>query len=264
MINLKESLKIIRERRPLVHHIMNYVVMTDAANATLAIGASPIMAHATEELEELAAVAGAIYINIGTLDRHWIESMIALARHANKYGKPLLLDPVGAGATRLRTETSRKILEIGVTVLKGNAGEIAALAGIFGGVKGVDSELSEAAEPAERLASEYGITVVSTGRTDYVARGGRLAAVEGGSKLFRFTTGSGCMLGSVMASFMAVVPDSMRAAIEGSLAFKVAGETAERRSGDNPGTFRVELMNALYNLDKIDEEYYKGRVRFLK
>ncbi|MEN2999468.1 MAG: hydroxyethylthiazole kinase [Acidilobaceae archaeon] len=262
-VDVGESVRLIRERRPLVHHIMNYVVMTDAANATLAIGASPIMAHAVEELEDLASVAGAIYINIGTLDTRWVESMITLAKLAGKYDKPLLLDPVGAGATRLRTQVSFKILETGaVRVVKGNAGEMLSLAGLRGTVKGVDSEVAEAHEPLAKFSAEYDVVAVSTGKTDYVAYKDSLASISGGSELFRFTTGSGCMMGSVVASFMAV-QERFRASIEASAAFKFAGEIAEARAGRNPASFRAELLNALYNLPRYDLRVLEERIRFL-
>lgn len=253
----------IRERRPLVHHIMNFVVMTDAANVTLAIGASPIMAHAIEELEDIASVADVIYINIGTLDRHWIESMTLLARIAGKLGKPLLLDPVGAGASRLRTEVSRRILETGaVRVVKGNAGEMLSLAGRTGLVKGVDSLAEESYEPLERIALEYDVVAMATGRIDYLSDGRRLVGVEGGSELFKYTTGTGCMLGSVVASFMAVNRDYLRASVEASLVFKRAGEVAEVKAGRNPASFRVELINAIHNIDKFLP--VEGRVKFIK
>ncbi|MCC6030077.1 MAG: hydroxyethylthiazole kinase [Desulfurococcales archaeon] len=262
-INVIEDIKEIRRRKPLIHHIMNFVVMTDAANATLAIGASPIMAHAIEELEDLVLVADGIYINIGTLDNIWINSMIKLALLAEKYNKPLLLDPVGAGATKLRTEVSKKILETGaVKILKGNAGEMLSLAGLGEKVKGVDSLAETGYEAVSILAEKYNVVAVATGKIDYVSDGDEIAAVEGGSELFKYTTGTGCMLGSVMASFMAVNKDHMNAAIEGSAVFKKAGEIAEKRSGDNPGTFRIELINALYNIDKYN--LTDLRIRFLK
>jgi hydroxyethylthiazole kinase len=253
----------IRERRPLIHHIMNFVVMTDSANVTLAIGASPIMAHAVEELEDIAMVADAIYINIGTLDSFWVESMLKLARIAGVYGKPLLLDPVGAGASRFRSRVARDILEVGsVSVVKGNAGEMLSLAGYSGVVKGVDSLAEEAFEPLERIATQYNVVAMATGRVDYISDGRRLIAVDGGSELFKYTTGTGCMLGSVVASFMAVNRDFLRASGEASLVFKRAGEIAESRAGRNPASFRVELVNAIHNIDRFLT--VKGRVRVLK
>ncbi len=240
----------LRRRRPLIHHIMNFVVMTDSANVVLALGASPIMAHALEELEDIASMADSIYINIGTLDMLWVESMVQLARIAGRYSKPLLLDPVGAGASKLRIEVSKKILEVGsVSIVKGNAGEMMALAGFKGLVRGVDSIIEEAFEPLEKLSREYNIVSMATGRVDYVANGEKLAAIEGGSELFKYTTGTGCMLGSVLASLMAINRDYFKTSIEASLIFKRAGEIAEAKSGRNPATFRLELINALHNIN---------------
>src|SRR5436190_13118448 len=134
------DLAAIREHKPLVHQITNYVVMNETANATLALGALPVMAHAAEEVEEMVALAGALVINIGTLSPHWVEAMLAAGRAANAAGVPVVLDPVGAGATRYRTETARRILgEVDVAVLRGNAGEVAALVGVEAEVRGVES-----------------------------------------------------------------------------------------------------------------------------
>src|SRR5262245_63996582 len=133
-----------RERKPLVHQITNYVVMNETANATLALGALPVMAHAREEVEEMVGLAGALVLNIGTLSPHWIEAMILAGRAAGERGVPVVLDPVGAGATTYRTETARRILDqVDVTVLRGNAGEVATLVGVDAEVRGVESIRSE-------------------------------------------------------------------------------------------------------------------------
>jgi hydroxyethylthiazole kinase len=236
----------IKNRRPLIHHIMNYVVMNDAANVALAIGASPIMAHAIEEVEELASMADVIYINIGTLDSHWIPSMVTLAKAASRNNKPLILDPVGAGATRLRTETAIKILnEAEVSILKGNGGEITAIAGISGMVKGVDSLGGPSIDIVERVAREYGTTVFASGPIDLISDGSRYAEIRGGSEFSRYVTGMGCMLGTVVSAFAAVNRDPLRASIDGSVFFKRAAELASRRARE-PGSFKVELINAIY------------------
>lgn len=262
-IEVGESVRLIRERRPLIHHIMNFVAIADAASATLAIGASPIMAHAAEELEEIAAAAAAIHINIGTPDPQRMNSMTVLTKLAAKYDKPLLLDPVGAGASRLRRRLSLEILRSGaVRVVKGNAGEMLSLAGREGAVKGVDSEVLEAYEPLANFSREHDVVAVSTGKTDYVAYGDKLVSVSGGSELFRFIVGSGCMMGSVTASFMAV-QERFRASVEASAAFKFAGEIAEAMSGSNPASFKVELLNALFNLPKHDLRTLQERIKFL-
>jgi hydroxyethylthiazole kinase len=132
------TLRTLRERKPLVHQITNYVVMNETANATLALGALPVMAHAREEVEEMVALASALVLNIGTLSPAWVEAMLAAGRAATERGIPIVLDPVGAGATSYRTDTARRILdEVGVTVLRGNPGEVATLVGVDAEVRGV-------------------------------------------------------------------------------------------------------------------------------
>lgn len=250
----KRDLALIRERKPLIHHFMNYVVMNDAANVTLAIGASPIMAHAKEEVEELASKANVVYINIGTLDEYWVESMILAGKAANKNNVPILLDPVGAGATRYRTEVTKRILsEVEVSVVKGNGGEMLALAGVMGGVKGVDSVARANIDTAVKVAEEYGVTAVVTGPWDFVSDGRRKAIVKNGTPLLQYITGSGCMVGSVIASFMAVNHNFLEASVEGLVAFEVAAEKAEARSS-LPGTFKQYLIDELYRLRGEDYE----------
>src|SRR6201984_1950414 len=140
MLSTGADLGAIRERKPLVHQITNYVVMNETANATRALGALPVMAHAREEVEEMVAIAGALVLNIGTLSPHWVDAMLAAGRAANARGVPVVLDPVGAGATTYRTETAKRILdEVDVTVLRGNAGEVATLVGVDAEVRGVES-----------------------------------------------------------------------------------------------------------------------------
>ncbi|WP_054853139.1 hydroxyethylthiazole kinase [Vulcanisaeta distributa] len=262
MINYWNDLQNIRKKRPLIHHLMNYVVMNDAANITLAVGASPIMAHAREEVEELASRADVVYINIGTLDDRWIESFILAGKAASRNNVPVLLDPVGAGATRLRTETTLKILnEVEVSVLKGgNGGEMMALAGVSGMVKGVDSLGEASPEVAEKLAREYGVTAVITGGPrDYVSDGRRTAIVSNGTPMLQYITGSGCMVGSVIAGFMAVNRDFLIASVEGLVTFEVAAEKAEKRSF-GPASLKVNLVDELYNMKPDD--YELARVEF--
>src|SRR5881392_2332131 len=179
-MNPGETLRRLRERRPLVHQITNYVVMNETANATLALGALPVMAHAREEVEEMAALAGALVLNIGTLSPEWVDSMIAAGRVANERGVPVVLDPVGAGATRYRTETAARILdEVRVTVLRGNAGEVATLVGVDAEVRGVESigAGSDAAELAARAGRTLGVVAAVTGPVDHVSDGERSIAV---------------------------------------------------------------------------------------
>src|SRR6201990_3686856 len=160
-----DSLRRLGAGKPLVHQITHYVVMNETANATLALGALPVMAHAQEEVGEMAAIAGALVLNIGTLSPHWVEAMITAGRVANQRGTPVVLDPVGAGATSYRTETAKRILdEVRVTVLRGNAGEVATLVGVDAEVRGVES-IDAGGDPADlarQAASALGVVASVT------------------------------------------------------------------------------------------------------
>ncbi|MGD0274407.1 MAG: hydroxyethylthiazole kinase [Gaiellaceae bacterium] len=246
------SLRLIRERRPLVHQITNYVVMNETANATLALGALPVMAHAREEVEEMATAAAALVLNIGTLSEPWIESMILAGKAANAADVPVVLDPVGAGATRFRTESAERLLaEIDVTAVRGNAGEIATLAGQEAEVRGVDS-ISIGASPEEialRTASRYGCVASVTGPVDYVSDGKQVLAVTNGHPLMGVVTGTGCMATAMTGCFLAVKSHSpLEAAAEALAAFGVAAEDAAAEA-KGPGSFHAALYDALYNLD---------------
>jgi hydroxyethylthiazole kinase len=246
------TLRLLREQRPLVHQITNYVVMNETANATLALGARPVMAHAREEVEEMAALAAALVLNIGTLSAPWIESMILAGKAANAAGVPVVLDPVGAGATRFRTETAERILaEIDIAVMRGNAGEIATLTGHAAEVHGVDS-VSIGAPPEEialRAAGLYGCVASVTGPIDHVSDGRESLVVDNGHPLLGVVTGTGCMATAVSACFVAVERDQpLLAAAEALAAFGVAAEDAAV-AVKGPGSFHVALYDALYNLD---------------
>ena len=246
------DLAMIRERRPLVHQITNYVVMNETANATLALGALPVMAHAIEEVEEMASAAGALVLNIGTLSRAWIEAMLLAAKAANRAGVPVVLDPVGAGATRLRTETARRILEEAeISVVRGNAAEVATLAGRHAEIRGVESLGADetGAELARAAAAELGCVAAVTGPVDHVSDGERVIAVANGHELLGTVTGTGCMSTAMTGCFLAVAPDRpLEAAAEALVAFGVAGEDAAV-GVKGPGSFHVALYDALYNLD---------------
>src|SRR5262245_23997543 len=245
------DLAAIRERKPLIHQITNYVVMNETANATLSLGALPVMAHATEEVEELASVAGALVLNIGTLSGRWIEAMLIAARAANEAGVPVVLDPVGAGATRLRTETAKRILdEAEIAVVRGNAAEVATLAGREAEIRGVESISAEpGADLAKEAADQLGCVVSVTGPIDHVSDGERTIAVANGDALLGTVSGTGCMSTAITGCFLAVVPDRpLGAAAEALVAFGVAGEDAAV-GAKGPGSFHVALYDALYNLD---------------
>ncbi|GCE23783.1 hydroxyethylthiazole kinase [Dictyobacter kobayashii] len=237
----------IRERKPLVHHITNMVVMNDTANITLAIGALPVMAHAPEEVEEMVGLAGALVLNIGTLTVEQIESMLLAGKRANERGIPIVLDPVGAGATRFRTQNALRLLsELRIAVLRGNAAEIGALVGVEGETRGVES-ISAGAAPAviARTASNnFGCTVAITGVHDVIVDGERTAEVANGHPLLGSITGSGCMATSLVGAFLAVESDPWQATIAALVAMGIAGEVAAPMAG-GPGTFRSHLLDAV-------------------
>jgi hydroxyethylthiazole kinase len=251
-VNAGDSLRRLREAKPLVHQITNYVVMNETANATLALGALPVMAHAREEVEEMTAIAGALVLNIGTLSPHWVDAMLLAGSAANARGIPVVLDPVGAGATTYRTETAKRLLdEIDVTVLRGNAGEIATLVGVDAEVRGVES-IGTGVEPAE-LAREagrrLGLVASVTGPVDHVSDGETVIRIENGDPLLAAVTGTGCMSSAITGCFLAVNRGApLDAAAEALVAFGVAGEDAAR-GATGPGSFHVALYDALAALD---------------
>ncbi len=246
------TLRTIRERKPLVHQITNYVVMNETANATLALGALPVMAHAREEVEEMVGLAGALVLNIGTLSPHWVEAMVAAGKAANAGGLPVVLDPVGAGATRYRTDTAKRILaDVSVTVLRGNQGEVATLVGVAAEVRGVES-MGAGGDPAELARSagrSLGLVASVTGVVDHLSDGERVLAVANGHELLASVTGTGCMSSALTGCFLAAKPDEpLEAAAEALAAFGVAAEDAAR-DAKGPGSFHVGLYDALAALD---------------
>jgi hydroxyethylthiazole kinase len=245
-----ESLRRIREQKPLVHQITNYVVMNETANATLALGALPVMAHAREEVEQMASAASGLVLNIGTLSAAWVESMLMAGRAANRAGVPVVLDPVGAGATDYRTEAAHRIArEVDLAVVRGNAAEVATLAGRRAEIRGVES-IGAAEDPAElarAAAQALGCTVAVTGPVDNVSDGDRVLAVANGHELLGMVTGTGCMSTAMIGCFLAV-RESFEAAAEALVAFGVAGEDAAR-GARGPGSFHVGLYDALANLE---------------
>jgi hydroxyethylthiazole kinase len=252
MISPGSTLRMLRESKPLVHQITNYVVMNETANATLALGALPVMAHAGEEVEEMSRIASALVLNIGTLSEHWVLAMLLAGSAANASGIPVVLDPVGAGATRYRTTTARRILDlVDVAVLRGNAGEVATLVGTKAEVRGVES-ISAGLEPAElarEAALRLGVVASVTGPVDYVSDGERVLAVSNGDPLLATVTGTGCMSSAMTGCFLAAKPgDPLEAAAEALAAFGVAAEDAAAGAA-GPGTFHALLYDALYALD---------------
>jgi hydroxyethylthiazole kinase len=245
------SLRAIRTEHPLIHQITNYVVMNETANITLAIGASPVMAHALAEVEEMAGYAGALVLNIGTLSPEWVDAMVLAGRAANRHGAPVVLDPVGAGATRMRTDACRRILaEVAVAIVRGNAAEVSALIGEAAKIRGVDSVSAGDPEAlAAAAARALGCTVAVTGPVDHIAGPGGSAAVSNGVAILGQVTGTGCMSTALCGCFAAVNRDDpLRAATGALAAFGVAAEHAAV-GARGPGSFHVNLYDCVAGLD---------------
>lgn len=249
-----ENLAKIRSNKPLIHNITNFVVMNYTANVLLAAGASPVMAHAINEVEEMVGFAGALVLNIGTLTDTWVDSMVVAGKKAATLGTPVVLDPVGAGATALRTGAVLRILkETNVQILRGNSSEILALAGSASETRGVDSvnSVEEAAGVAKLLAGELGTTLAITGSVDCVTDGTRVLEIANGHELMPYVTGTGCSATAIIGAFAAVESDRVAAAAGALAFFGLAGERAALKAG-GPGTFMIELLDALYNLSPDD------------
>ena len=257
---LIKDLEKLREQAPLIHNITNYVVMNSTANALLSIGASPVMAHEPKEMEEMVSIASALVINIGTLSERWIEAMHMAGQAAKNKGKPIILDPVGAGATSLRTDTTKSLIEeVNPQIIRGNASEILAVAKAEMSTKGVDSTASadEAIDVAKELAKNTESIVSISGKTDYITDGNTLYKVENGHPLMGKITGTGCTASALSAAFSSVNADFLVAATEAMQVMGIAGEMAAEES-DAPGTFQTRFLDALY---KINSDEIKNRIK---
>ncbi|GAB7022592.1 hydroxyethylthiazole kinase [Salidesulfovibrio brasiliensis] len=245
-----KSFEALRETTPLVTNITNYVVTNSTANALLSIGASPIMTHAVEEVEELMAFSGALVINLGTVARTYAEAMPVAWAAANRNNVPVVLDPVGAGATKLRTELPAGMLaEYKPAIIRGNASEIMTLAGEAGCAKGVDStQGAEAAEDAAKaLAKLHGCAVVVSGEVDLVTDGERVARIRGGSDMMPLVTGLGCTCSAICGAFAAVCDTPFEAGVAGMTVMAVCGKRAAD-AAKGPGTLQLNLYDELYTL----------------
>jgi hydroxyethylthiazole kinase len=239
------TLALIRERRPLIHNVTNFVVMNPTANALLAVGASPVMAHALEEVTEFAAMAQAVVINMGTVDSLFFPAMDMAARRARKKNVPWVFDPVGMGATAFREGVGKHLAKLKPSVIRGNASEIMALAGGKASGKGVDSgDASDAAlDAAKRLSAKRKTVVAVTGATDFVVEGDNLVAIDGGHPMSQQVTGTGCMTTALVGAFLAVAPPREAAVAALSLMKHAAEQAAQGARG--PGSFAVNLIDAL-------------------
>lgn len=261
---LSAAVAAVRSQRPLVHNITNYVVMNNSANALLAIGASPVMAHWTQEMEEMVSIAGALVLNIGTLDENWLESMKVAGVAASRRGIPIVLDPVGAGATSQRTAAVVELIELcRPTIIRGNGSEIMTVASAWSKhlesseqegtesakSKGVDSSASsdDAIHAAIRLAQQTGAVVVISGATDYITDGSVVHTVDGGDEIMTAVTGMGCTSTALVGAFAAVIKEPLVAATAAMAVMSLAGERAAALSRGN-GSMQVNFLDELYRL----------------
>jgi hydroxyethylthiazole kinase len=260
-----DLLKAVKDKNPLVHHITNYVTVNDCANITLAIGGSPVMAEDIEEVADMVSLASSLVINIGTLNSRSVESMLAAGKRANELKIPVILDPVGAGATSYRTETAKRIIsEVKLAVIRGNLSEIKTLYGVHSKTKGVDAcesvsascnELTDEKEMAKAFANKFNTVVAITGVVDIITDGKALYSVENGHKLMAKVTGTGCMCTSLIGSYLGAGDNKLLATLAGVVSMGIAGEIGYEGLDKNQGgtgTLKVKILDAIYNLSKIE------------
>lgn len=257
-----ELLNRLKNKKPLIHNITNYVTVNDCANILLAIGASPIMADDLKESADITSIASALVINIGTLNERTIESMIASGKKANELNIPVVLDPVGAGASSFRNETTKRILEeIKISVLRGNMSEIKFIAGLECETKGVDasesdlkSDSDEGVRVAKSLAKRFNCIVAITGVCDIVCDGEKSVTIANGTKMLSNVTGTGCMTTALVGGYLGACEtkeDLFIAAISGIVSMGICGEIAEERAGNiGLGSFHMAIIDAVSNLDE--------------
>ena len=248
MNEVSQLVEVVKDKKPLVHHITNYVTVNDCANMVLALGGSPVMADDIAEVEEMVTFASALVINIGTLNERTIQSMLTAGKKANQLGVPVILDPVGVGATTLRTETATKLLkEVRFAIVRGNMSEIKILAGLNVQIKGVDSIAGEenGVEIAKALSAKLGAVVAITGAVDIVAEQDRVCTISNGDRLLADVTGTGCMSTSLIGTYAGVTKDYFLAAIAGITTMGLCGELAKARltTEQGIGTFKVNLFD---------------------
>lgn len=248
--NIAENLLRLKSKKPLIHHITNYVTVNDCANMTLAIGASPVMADDIGEVEEMVSFASAVVLNMGTLNSRTIESMLVAGKKAREMGIPVIFDPVGVGATQLRTVTAERIIrEVCPSVVRGNMSEIKIIAGFAENIRGVDSVASEengeqvACDLSKRLAAVIAIT----GKQDIIAHGDRVIRIDNGHPMLSQVTGTGCMATTLIGCFCGATDDWFTGAAAGIMAIGLAGELVQHslQVGEGIGSFRMRLFDAI-------------------
>ena len=257
LINVKsvyDGLTAVRKQSPLVHNITNFVVMNNTANALLAIGASPVMAHALEEVSDMVTIASSLVINMGTLSPDWVDGMILAGMAARKKGIPVIFDPVGVGATPYRNSTATQIIEqCHPSIIRGNASEIMALMQESTQTKGVDSTSTSATalDSAVGLAKNTGAVVVVSGETDFITNGIAVISVQNGSPMMPRVTGMGCTATAVVGAFAAVCQDLLLASANAMAIMGITGEIAAQKS-NGPGSLQMNFIDTLYNLSEAD------------
>lgn len=255
-----QSIKSIRSQAPVIHNITNYVVMNNTANALLAIGASPVMAHAEEEVVEMVNIASALVINIGTLSKKWIKSMFKAAGEARKKGIPFVLDPVGAGATFYRTKTARELIAAEPPdIIRGNASEIMALYDDKSKTKGVDSAASsdKAIDIAQRLSEIHKCVICVSGEIDYIVGQEGLLKIRNGHPMMSRVTGLGCTASALCGAFAAVEKSAFNATAQAMAVMGIAGEMAAE-AAQGPGSLQMHFLDNLYH---ISEDDIAGRLK---
>jgi hydroxyethylthiazole kinase len=257
VIGLYETLEKVRKVNPLVHNITNVVVTNFTANGLLALGASPVMAYAAEEVADMAKIASALVLNIGTLNPQTVDSMIIAGKAANESNVPVILDPVGAGATRYRTETAQRIMnEVNVSVIRGNSAEVANVLGEKWEIKGVDAGASangDIISLAVKAAQTLNCVVIITGKEDVVTDGETTYLVSNGHPIMTKVTGMGCLLTSVIGAFAGVESDLLQASVAALTSYGVAAEKAAAQTAEQgPGSFQIEFLNQLSKVSTED------------
>lgn len=250
MNTIRETLNKIRSQSPLVHNITNYVVMNNTANALLAVGASPVMAHAIEEVEDITSISSSLVINMGTLSKKWVDSMLLAATKAKETTTPFVFDPVGVGASKYRTDTAKKIIETATpNVIRGNASEIMALLGVTNATKGVDStaDTQDAVASAILLSKRLQNTIIISGAKDYIITGDNISTITNGNSLMAKVTGMGCTATAIVGACIATESNTHHAAIAAMAIMGVAGDMAAALS-KGPGSFQMNFIDALYQL----------------
>ncbi|SFJ61650.1 MULTISPECIES: hydroxyethylthiazole kinase [unclassified Bacillus (in: firmicutes)] len=260
MKEIAQVIETVRERNPLVHNITNVVVTNFTSNGLLALGASPVMAYAKEEVAEMASIAGALVLNMGTLRQEEVEAMLIAGKSANMHNVPIVFDPVGAGATSYRTEVARYIPnEIKLAVIRGNAAEIANVIDEKWEIKGVDAGEGngDVVSVAKHASKQLNTVIVITGKEDVITDGERTFILRNGHPILTKVTGTGCLLTSVIGAFTAVEKDYVKAAVAAVTFYGVAAEIAASKTVEQgPGSFQVEFLNQLANVTAEDVEQY--------